>query len=150
VEGPIPFEIPHEPMSVLPSDNIAAQAPSLLTEFERKCNPARIPWLDIWQHYGQLVGTAFLESPFFTGHSSYYALYEHPAIPNRREFAELSSRQLRQLVEENTNEHSCGIELDVTISPKSMDEFLICNHDGQMLYLGQETLDGISHETRHQ
>jgi len=127
-------------MSVQPGENLIHSHGSLLREFEQRLNPSCISWLEIWQYHGEVVGKEFFGSSFFHAHDSYYVLYEHPTIAKKREFVEITNESMRNLIDEHTCDHSCGVELDVIISPKSMREYLICNHDGEMLHLSPEAL----------
>ena len=73
-------------------------------------------------------------SDFFVGNDTFYLLYEHPVLQDRKKFFLVEKDELLFFLKDKINPDRME-GLDVTVATPDLRMFLICNHDGEMYLL---------------
>jgi len=80
------------------------------------------------------VGKEVFESKFFSATESYYVLYEHPALKDHDKVFLVERQELLPFLQAKIKPER-GEGLDITVTSHDLNNFLICNHDGDLFFL---------------
>ncbi|WP_435005290.1 hypothetical protein P12x_003185 [Tundrisphaera lichenicola] len=119
---------------MIPGEEIVIDRELVIDLLRSRRNPKSLPPLELIQQ-ARRVDLEVFDSGFFREETVYYLLYEHPVLKRRDRLYLVRIEELlpflRSRIKPGRGE---GLDLTMTTRDK-MEDFLICNHDGDMFLL---------------
>jgi len=113
----------------------------LVEQFNHELNPDGRPWIEFWRT-GEIADRKFLDSPRIRETETFFVRYDHPVLKNRMEFVQVQRDVLLPFLRGHLDIGGGGVALDITLAPEDLSWYLICNHDGDMLFISHGGITG--------